>query len=47
MNLITSGSAVVPTPPAYVPYHPARFLRPFDAVRESGGRGCGREEARN
>jgi dienelactone hydrolase len=48
MNLITSGSAVVPTPPAYVPYHPARFLRPFDAVRERhGGRGCGREEARN
>jgi dienelactone hydrolase len=50
MNVITSGSTVVPTPPAYVPYHPARFLRPFDAVREHRrGDACRveREEARD
>lgn len=51
LSVIASGSTLVPTPPAYVPYRPARFLRPFDAVRghHHRGDGCGREhgEARD
>jgi hypothetical protein len=30
-NIFESGSGVVPTPPMFVNYHAARYLRPFDA----------------
>jgi pimeloyl-ACP methyl ester carboxylesterase len=30
-NIFESGSGVVPTPPMFVNYHPAPYLRPFDA----------------
>ena len=30
LNVFTSGSALVATPPAFISYTPARYLRPFD-----------------
>ena len=35
-NIFESGSAVVPTPPAFLHYRPAPYLRPFDLA--PGGR---------
>ena len=29
-NIFSAGNSVVPTPPAFVSYTPARYLRPFD-----------------
>jgi dienelactone hydrolase len=46
MSVIAAGSALVFTPPAYVPYHPAPFLRPFDAGGERREEDGERREAR-
>ena len=29
-NICSTGGAVTPTPPAFVSYSPARYLRPFN-----------------
>ncbi len=28
----TGGTTLVPTPPAFVTFHPTRYLRPFDRL---------------
>ena len=35
-NIFSSGSKVVPTPPAFISYAPARYLRPFDLFGRTG-----------
>jgi pimeloyl-ACP methyl ester carboxylesterase len=34
LNIFFAGGQIVPTPPAFVDFHPARYLRPFDALDE-------------
>ena len=35
-NIFGSGSTVVPAPPAFLPYRPAPYLRPFDLAPGGG-----------
>lgn len=36
LNIFFAGGQIVPTPPAFVDFHPARYLRPFDALDKCG-----------
>lgn len=35
-NIFFAGGRIVPTAPAFVDFHPAPYLRPFDALDECG-----------
>jgi hypothetical protein len=35
-NIFSVGGKVVPTPPAFISYTPARYLRPFDLFGRTG-----------
>lgn len=39
LNIFAVGGTVVPTAPAFVDFHPAKYLRPFDALDEDECRG--------
>ena len=41
-NIFLSGGTVVATPPAFVPYRPAPYLRPFDLAPGDGAGPAGR-----
>lgn len=50
LNIFAVGSSVVPTPPAFVDFHPKQFLRPFDLLDNCqfglDDRGCHRGDER-
>lgn len=37
LNIFFAGGQIVPTPSAFVDFHPAKYLRPFDALDECRG----------
>jgi hypothetical protein len=47
LNIFASGTQIVPTAPAFLDFHPARYLRPFDALDHCdfrfGNRECRRD----
>jgi alpha-beta hydrolase superfamily lysophospholipase len=43
-NIFAVGSTIVPTPPAFDPFHPAEFLREFDAFIDARCERNGRNE---